>query len=228
MSCAVNHTMLTDGIRRCLSHATGCRWSSTPARNYADVMFYTIAAIIHTNVILAVCIGLVAMMAGLFAGQYLVDTGGFDAVEIRAALDPRMSEESLSLAAQASIAECMAGESRQMLAAWTLDLRSASGYASDEYMAGMERLIEAVSTSAMATEAWAETARWAAADGIVTDEELETLAEADAYMSSASAGVYGALMGPSSTQPSDISMLGLAEAYTQAWAVQSGSETDCR
>lgn len=134
-----------------------------------------------------------------------------------------MSEESLSLVAQASIAECMAGESRRMLAAWTLDMRSASWYASDEYTARMERLIEAVSNSARATEAWADTARWAAADRTVTDEDLETLADADAHMSSASAGVYGALMGTPTKQLNDVNMLGLVEAYTRALAVQSGA-----
>lgn len=189
---------------------------------------YTRAAFIHMNIILGICIAIIAVMAGVFAGQYLVDRGDFDAVEVRAALDPGMSEESRLLIAQARIAECVADESRRMLAAWTLDMRSASGHASADYAAGMGRLIEAVSNSAQATEAWANAARWAAADGTVTDEELETLAEANAHMSSAGAGVYGALMGTSTEQLNDVGMHGLVEAYTLALAMQTGADIGCR
>ena len=54
-----------------------------------------------------------------------------------------MPAEAASIATQAAIAECLAGETRQTVAAWTLDVKSLRGYASPAYEREMGRMIEA-------------------------------------------------------------------------------------
>ena len=174
------------------------------------------------NNILAVALGLATMTAGMFAGHYLGDRGHVDYVGVRAAIDPGMSEESMSLITQAGIADCLVGESRQMLAALTLGLRSSGGQDRTIHDDDRtDRLIEAVSNNVHAVEAWADTARWAAADGVVTAEEREVLMEADSYLAATDAAAYDAAMAGVYSMP-DIATAGLLATFLAA-----GAETEC-
>lgn len=128
---------------------------------------------------LSVGLAIIAAMTGIFIGHYLLDAGDSNAADTSAEMHPHMSEESASLMAQAKIAECLADESRRMVAVWDLDMRSSRVYALGEYETEMNNMIAAVSDSVQATEAWTAIARQAAADGVVTVEERGTIAMAE-------------------------------------------------
>ena len=166
----------------------------------------------------------VLIVVGSLTGLILGQSGHFDAVDVRAGMDPHMSEESRSLLAQAKIARCLADEARRMLDGWMFDLRASRGHASSDYVAGMERLILAVEHDVRVTDAWADTARWAAADGVITAEERAALSSADSHMAAAATGVHDAYtttVAVSSTLP-----IGLLEPYLQALGL-AGVETAC-
>lgn len=165
-------------------------------------------------------------LAIAIGASYLLTPVFFGAADTGAEPDPNMSEESLSLLAQARIAECLADESRELMAAWMLDMRSSSGYASAEYGAGMVRLIKATSDSVDAAEAWADVAKRVAADGTITAAERGTLEMADLYMATAAAGVYDAALATPAGQMGAMFIPDLTEAYMQA-AVLTGAETEC-
>ena len=172
-----------------------------------------------TLVFVAVLI-VAASLTWLFLGQ----SGHFDAVGVRAGMDPHMSEGARSLQAQAKIANCLADEARRMLDAWAFDLRVSRGHASSDYVAGMERLISAVEHDVRVTEAWVDTARWAAADGVITAEERVALSSADSHMAAAATGVYDAYA--TTVAVSSTPQLGLVEPYLQALGL-AGVETAC-
>lgn len=148
---------------------------------------------------------------------------------------PSMSAEAASLATQAAIAECLAGEARQMVAAWTLDVKSSRGYASPAYEREMGRMIEAGAESARAMEAWADAARQAAVDGSVTAEETTMVEAVERDMADADAALYDAFMSTSAGQLAGALMgdgkfashvLGLGDMYMQSM-VLSGEGTEC-
>lgn len=140
-----------------------------------------------------------------------------------------MSEEARSLARQADIAECLADESRTMIAGWELDARASRGYTSDEYEQEMRGMITAGRASVQATEAWAAVARQAAADGSITAAERTDISAADTDMAAADAAVYDALMSTAAGQL----MGAFAEASGGSFegllqtSVIAGDETDC-
>ena len=111
-----------------------------------------------------------------------------------------VSAEAAALADQAAIAECLAGETRQMVAAWTLDVKSSRGYASLAYEREMGRMIEAGDESARAMEAWADAARQAAVDGHVAAGEAAIVEAAERDMADAEAAAYAAFMSTSAGQ----------------------------
>ena len=174
--------------------------------------------------------------------QYLIGAGvitlpavagggaGGDASEQAAAPSPAaISEEARSLALQADIAECLANESRIMIAGWELDLRASRGYTSDEYEQEMRGMITAGRASVQATEAWAAAARQAAADGSITAAERADISAADADMAAADAAVHNMLMSTAAGQlmgafaeTSGGSFEGLLQT-----SVIAGDETDC-
>lgn len=140
-----------------------------------------------------------------------------------------MSEEARSLARQADVAECLADESRTMIAGWELDARASRGYTSDEYEQEMRDMITAGRASVQATEAWAAVARQAAADGSITAAERADISAADNDMAAADAAVYNALMSTAAGQLigafTDTSS-GFFEGLLQASRI-AGDETDC-
>ena len=105
-----------------------------------------------------------------------------------------MPAEAASLATQAAIAECPAGETRQMVKVWTLDVKSLRGYASPAYEREMGRMIEAGAERARAMEARADAARQAAVDGPVTAGETAMVEAAERDMADAEAAAYDAFM----------------------------------
>ena len=140
-----------------------------------------------------------------------------------------MSEEARSLALQADIAECMAGESRVMIAGWELDLRASRGYTSDEYEQEMRGMITAGRAGVQATESWAAAARQAAADGSITAAERADISAADTDMAAADAAVYDALMSTAAGQLMGAftdTTSGFFEGLLQASTI-AGDETDC-
>ena len=144
-----------------------------------------------------------------------------------------MSAEAAALADQAAIAECLAGEARQMVAAWTLDTKSSRGYASPAYEREMGRMIEAGTESVRAMEAWADAARQAAVDGHVTAGETAMVKAAERDMADAEAAAYDVFISTSAGQLAGQIMGEIAphapdftEAYLQA-SVLSGEETEC-
>ena len=140
-----------------------------------------------------------------------------------------MSEEARSLALQADIAECLADESRIMIAGWELDARASRGYTSDEYEQEMRGMITAGRASVQATEAWAAVARQAAADGSITVAERADISAADNDMAAADAAVYNALMSTAAGQLTGSltdTTGGFFEGLLQASTI-AGDETDC-
>ena len=140
-----------------------------------------------------------------------------------------MSEEARSLALQADIAECLANESRIMIAGWELDLRASRDYTSDEYEQEMRGMITAGRAGVQATESWAAAARQAAADGSITAAERADISAADADMAAADAAVHNMLMSTAAgrlmgafAEVSGGSFEGLLQT-----SVIAGDETDC-
>lgn len=175
--------------------------------------------------------------------QYLIGAGvitlpavagggaGGDASEQATAPSPAaaMSEEARLLALQADIAECLADESRIMIAGWELDARASRDYTSDEYKQEMRGMITAGRASVQATEAWATAARQAAADGSITATERADISAADNDMAAADAAVYNALMSTAGGQLMDDfadTTGGFFEGILQASRI-AGDETDC-
>ena len=173
---------------------------------------------------MAIAAFLLGFLAGicLIAGIYLAAEGGGLA-------DRDMSAEASALMDRAEIAECMAGEARQMAAGWMLDMKSSSGYVSTAYESEMAYIIAAGTDSADAMEAWAGAAKQAADDGSITAAERATVKDAERRMSDASAAVYDAFMSTSAGQLAGATtsfIPGFTEAYMQAAAL-SGEATEC-
>ena len=168
--------------------------------------------------------------------QYLIDLGviilpsGDGAADDEPAPAAAMSEEAKSLARQADIAECLADESRGMVAGWELDIRAARDYTSDEYAAEMRGMVTAGRASVQATEAWAAVARQAAADGSITAAERGDIAAADDDMAAADADLYDAMMNTAAGQfvgaMANGGTGGFFEALMQTTVI-AGAETEC-
>ena len=140
-----------------------------------------------------------------------------------------MSEEAKSLARQAGIAECLADESRDMIAGWELGARAARDYTSDDYAAEMRGMVAAGRASVQAVEAWAAVARQAAADGSITAAERADIVAADNDMAAADADLYDAMMNTSAGEFMDAmadSAGGFFEVLLQTSTI-GGAETEC-
>lgn len=160
--------------------------------------------------------------------EYLINDGVINVGSGEAAATA-MSEEAKSLTLQADIAECLADESRTLIAGWELNLRAARDYTSDEYGAEMRDMITAGRASVQATDAWATMARQAAADGKITAAERTEITAADDYMAAADADLFDAMMNTAAGQFMGAftdSDSGFFEGMLQAYSI-TGGETEC-